>query len=213
MNNFAKLDELLSRKNQRFICKDLGWPEPGPERHIARIRHETTPPISKEEIEELGLQIPEVPQIVEFYKKYGSVRLYCDTVLYEPLEGYSSAFYIAHPNEWGRLKEYFGDWLIGLSEEEEAELLPSWINEYIVIGEVPNSGNYFIVPLKGTDAGCVYEFEHDGFEFIKRGSSLNEFTACICTVTDELIKEIRGHTRYFDGKTDMQWLAERYEFD
>ena len=92
-------------------------------------------------------------------------------------------------------------------------MLPSWIEDYVVIGEIPNSGNYFLVPLKAPETGCVYEFEHDGFEFIKQADNVAEFIAKLCTVTDVLISEIRGHTRYFDGKTNTQWLADRYEFD
>lgn len=213
MSNFADLDKLLQRKNQRFICTDTGWPKPGPERHVAQITHETTPPLSKEEIDKLRVQVPEVPELVDLYSSYGSIRLYCDTVFYAPWGRYSSAFYLAHPDEWPNLKECFGDWLSGLSIDEEDELLPSWIEDYVVIGEIPNSGNYFLVPLQGSDSGGVYEFEHDGFEFIKKASTVTEFIAKLCTVTDALISEIRGHTRYFDGKTDTQWLADRYEFD
>lgn len=213
MADFTKLEELLERQGQRFICRDLGWPKPGPERHVARIRHETTPALDDGELESLKSQIPEVPQLFEFYLRYGSLRLYCDTVFYEPWGGCSSAFYIAPPGEWEELRAYFGDWLADLSEEEEAECLPDWIGDCIVIGEVSNSGNYFIVPLKGPETGCVYEFEHDGFEFIRRAGSLEAFIASLCTVTDELVREIGGHTRYFDGKTDTQWLPERYEFD
>jgi hypothetical protein len=213
MTHFAELDNLLKRKNQRFICIDTGWPKPGPDRHIAQITHETTPPLSKEEIAKLKSQLPEVPKLVDLYSSYGSIRLYCDSVFYAPWDRYSSAFYIAHPDEWPDLKDYFSGWLDDLSEEEEQEFLPDWIEDYVVIGEIPNSGNYFLVPLQGMEAGCVYEFEHDGFEFIKQADTLTDFIVKLCTVTDSLISEIRGHTRYFDGKTDTQWLAERYEFD
>ena len=213
MSHFVELDQLLQRKNQRFICKDTGWPEPGPERHTAPITHETTPPLDQAQIDQLKAQFPEVPDLVELYSKHGSIRLYCSTVFYEPLGRFPSAFYIAHPDEWPELKECFGDWLSGLDEEEPEELVPLWIEDCIVIGEIPNSGNYFLVPLQGTDTGNVYEFEHDGFEFIKKADTVAEFIAKLCTVNDELINEIIGHTRYFDGKTNTQWLAERYEFD
>lgn len=213
MANFAELESLLQRKNQRFICKDHGWPKPGPERHIAKIIHETTTPLGDEEIASLKSQLPEVPELIALYSRYGSIRLYQDTVFYAPWGRYSSAFYIAHPDEWPELKDYFSGWLDDLSEEEAEEFLPDWIEDYVVIGEIPNSGNYFLVPLTGSETGSVYEFEHDGFEFIKQGNSISEFIAKLCTVTDELLEQIMGHTCYFDGKTNTQWLVERYEYD
>ena len=82
-----------------------------------------------------------------------------------------------------------------------------------VIGEVPNSGNYFMVPLCGEDIGKVFEFEHDGFEFIEAGTSFSDFLNGKSVVTDELLQEILGHTRYSDGVSDTQWLCESYQFD
>jgi hypothetical protein len=210
MNNFSALDALLKKKNQRFICKDLGWPEPSLERHVAKINHDVTSPLSAEEIVNLNAQVPNIPQLVALYSKYGSIRLYCDSVFYEPWGRHSSAFYIAHPDEWEELKDSFNDWIV---DSDEDDFLPSWLDNYIVIGEVPNSGNYFLTPTVGEEAGHVYEFEHDGFEFIKRSDDIEGFIAEISTVNEGLIQEISGHTRYFDGKTDMQWLVERYESD
>jgi hypothetical protein len=94
VSHFAELDQLLQRKNQRFICKDTGWPIPDLERHTAPITHETTPPLGQVEIDRLKAQIPEVLALAELYSKYGSIRLYCSTVFYEPLGRYPSAFYI-----------------------------------------------------------------------------------------------------------------------
>lgn len=213
MTRFAELEALLARSNQRFICRDLGWPQPGPDRFVARITHEVTPALSAEELDELRRQVPEVPQLAELYARHGSIRLYCDTTFHEPWGSYSSAFYIAHPDEWADLAVGFGDWLADLDEKERAERLPSWIDACLVIGEIPSSGNYFLVPLEGPDTGGVFEFEHDGFEFIRQGDSIAGFIARLSTVSDALLHDIACHTRYFDGKSDMQWLVERYEFD
>ncbi len=209
----AELDALLARKNQRFICHDTGWPEPTEQGHTALITHEAGPALNEEALAALREQIPEVPALAGLYARHGSIRLFCDTVFHAPWGGRSSAFYIAHPDEWAMLQEEFNAWLDGLSPEEEEELLPAWLQDHVVIGEIPNSGNYFLLALKGEDAGSVFEFEHDGFEFLRQGRSVEEFIAHLCTVNDALLRDIRGHTRYFDGKTDTQWLAERYEYD
>lgn len=207
MSGIAKLDALLNRKNQRFVCRDTGWPEPGPERHIAYIEHVVQPPAPASVLAVLLRRLRGVPQLAAFYERYGSVRLYCDTV------GSDSAFYIADPDEWASLKTAFGTWLELLSPDEEEELLPDWMDNYIVIGEVPLSGNYFLVPLSGDLAGHVFEFEHDGFEFIARGKDFDAFLDYVSTVNADLIEDILCHTRYSDGESETQWLAQEYQFD
>jgi hypothetical protein len=207
LDGLSKLDVLLSRKNQRFICIDTGWPEPGPERFTAHIEHIVDPPISDAESIELIQQIQSVPQLGALYEKYGSIRLYCDTI------GDDSAFYIAAPEEWAGLRWLFSNWLNLLGEEEAEQLLPEWIKDYLVIGEIPQSDNYFLVPMFGDAAGSVFEFEHDGFEFIERGQDIDAFLSYLTTINASLIQSILGHTRYSDGVTDTQWLANEYQFD
>jgi hypothetical protein len=111
------------------------------------------------------------------------------------------------------LRELFEPWITDLPEDEVDELLPEWIKDCVVIGEVPNSGNYFLVPLSGAERGKVFEFEHDGFEFIESGSDLADFLSRKSTVTHELLQEILTHTRYSDGESDTQWLCESYQYD
>lgn len=212
MTDFAALDELLQRKNQRFICDPAGLSTPGSSQFIAHIEHEVASPLTAGEIEKLRSLIPGVPQLLDFYERFGSIRLYRDTTYHAPWRGHSSAFFLAHPEQWAELKDDLLLWFDNLDPDEEEDCLPEWFDDYVVIGGVPNSGNYYLVPLSGIEAGTVYEFEHDGFEFIKQAQSIVEFVAYIATPTDNLAQEISGHTRYFDGTTDTQWLATRYEF-
>jgi hypothetical protein len=170
------------------------------------------PPLDVESLAQLRAQIGDLPEVLEFYRKYGTVRLYCDTISSDVI-GHASAYYIAPPETWPELREGFEPWLEDLSGDERDELLPKWIDNYVVIGEVPNSGNYFLVPLEGEERGKVYEFEHDGFEFIEGGKNLAEFLTSKSTVTEELLQEILTHTRYCDGKSDTQWLCESYHYD
>lgn len=213
---FERFEELLRRKNQRFICIDTDWPQPGPERHTAYIEHDVDSPVGSATLQSVIDQTGSLPEIVEFYRRFGYARLYRDTIQtayagFDPF--YASAYYIAPPDAWPELRECFECWLDDLSKEEAAELLPSWMESYVVIGEVPNSGNYFLVPLVGPDRGKVFEFEHDGFEFVERGTTFACFLDSVSTVNDSLVKEIRSHTRYCDGHTDTQWLCQDYLYD
>ncbi|GAB6140036.1 hypothetical protein JCM14076_07650 [Methylosoma difficile] len=205
--DFSQLESFLARKNQRFVCIDNGWPKPGPVRYTAMLAHKTTPPAEPEVITSLRAQFPELPEVAAFYSRYGSLSLYCDTV------GDNFAFYIAEPDEWVELKPCFEAWLDGLDEEEAEDFLPNWLDDYIVIGEVPQSGNYYLMPASGEDAGKVFLFDHDGFEFTEEGASLEAFIAKITTPNAALLNEILSHTRYWDGETGTQWLADEYLFD
>jgi hypothetical protein len=198
---FESLDILLNRKEQRFICVK-GWPDPSPPEHVVKIEHQVDSPLSYEKLEQLKEQLDELPELISFYSRFGSLRLYSQ------IDTDKSAYYIADPDEWDELKEYFNDWIEG----EDEELLPDWITDFIVIGEIPKSGNYFIVPLTGKSLGHVYEFEHDGFEFVERGATFADFIEKLTVVNDELLENILTHTRYQDERPDSQWIVKKYRY-
>lgn len=205
MRGLQSLDALLARKNQRFACVDTGWPQPGPQRFTAQIVHHTDPPLGKVQLDQLGRLFGDIPQLTELYGRYGSVRLYVDTI------GGDSAFYIATPDEWHGLRNHFQMWLDIVEDDDDD--LPAWLDDMIVIGEIPASGNYYMVPTRGKKTGEVYLFDHDGFSFTRMGADLSAFLEYVTTVDDELIEEILTHTRYSDGETDTQWLAQEYLYD
>jgi hypothetical protein len=205
---FEALATLLARKNQRFTCRAAGRGQPNSS-HTAHIRHEVGPPLDSSSLADLAKQVGDMPELLEFYRRYGTARLYCDTV--PGRFGNASAYYIAPPETWAELRDAFSGWIDDLAEEEKEELLPEWIDSFVVVGEVPNSGNYFLVPLEGPERGKVFEFEHDGFEFIESGRNFADFLNRKSTVTDDLLGEILTHTRYSDGKSDTQWLCESYQ--
>ncbi len=202
-----KLEELLERKNQRFICIPAGAQSGEHTTFTAYITHEVSPPLASKQLKELEEKIGYHDQLFKLLSMYGSVRLFCDSL------SDNSAYYLAHPDEWSDLYQNFNMWLENLDENERKDFLPGWIENALVIGEIPSSGNYYLFPLSGDERGKVFEFEHDGFEFIEEGKDLYRFIDKISTVNESLINNILSHTRYSDGKTDTQWLAQRYECD
>ena len=206
MKGLQSLETLLARQNQRFVCVGTGWPDSGSERFTANIVHYAEPPLGNAQLEQLRRLFPDIPQLAEFYSHYGSVRLFVDPI------GGDSAFFVASPDEWHGLKKYFESWTDFLDGEEE-ERLPDWLDDCLAIGEIPTSGNYYLMPTKGAHAGKVFLFDHDGFEFSEEGADLGAFIERISTVNDALVAEIPGHTRYSDGETDTQWLAKEYLYD
>lgn len=198
------LNKLLSRKDQKFICYPAGTQQDRHSKFEALITHEVSGPLDNTQLNDLEQKIGFHDQLFDLLSVYGSVRLYCDTL------SESSAYYLVHPSEWDELNSDFNAWLDSLDEKERNELLPEWLDDAIVIGEVPSSGNYFLFPTQGSEKGKVFEFDHDGFEFLEKGKDLNSFMDKICSITEELLSDIRSHTRYSDGKTDTQWLVQEY---
>ncbi len=198
----GKLREFLGRANQRFMCSDNG--EDGNE-FVAHIEHRYEPPINSLALKALRAEHPQLQQLLDLYAEFGSLRLYCDT------NSTSSAFYLAHPEQWGQLRQEFTLWTDMLDEDEAAEVLPAWLDEAIVFGEIPESGNYLLMPAGGEHAGKVFGFDHDGFEFSEEAPDLASYLDKITTPSEELFQQIATHTRYTDRETNIQWLVRDYQ--
>ncbi len=204
---FEKLKELLKRKNQRFICKHNYSPEPSPEEYVVYIEHVIDKKLSESELNQLKVSYGNFPEFIEFYKQYGGLHLYTQT------DEDETAFHIAHPDEWSVLDYFFKSWFKDLSEQERKEIIPDWLSDYTVVAEVPKSSTYYLLVLDGAKKGQVYEFDHDGYEFYKRGNNFEEFVNGLCDVNKELINDLQYHVRYKDKVSTSQWIVEKYEYD
>jgi hypothetical protein len=161
------------------------------------FRHEFDPPVA------FGIEIP-TEKLKDFYDTFGNLLLY-----HEPTSG-DAAFYIASPVQWGSLEGYFRLWIEGLDEDEEIELLPSWIDNCIVIGEIPESGNYLLIPLSGEKRGFVFEFEHDGFEFIERAPDIEQFVHQLLDPDASALSRMASHMRFVENEdqSTQWWITE-----
>lgn len=116
-----------------------------------------------------------------------------------------AAYFVASPSQWSELDSYFRPWLDGLDEDEAADYLPTWIEDCIVVGEIPQSGNYLLVPTSGPDAGKVFEFEHDGFEFLELGASLPDFVERTLDVDSRRLTAMASHLRFVTPNEGRGW--------
>jgi len=171
-----------------FICEQIG--EEGTTK-VVQFRHIASPPNDQ--------SAPDIPGLKEFYATFGTLELYSDA------ESGESAYFIGSQAQWSELAGYFEPWLEGMDEDERAECVPPWINDCIVVGEIPSSGNYLLIPISGTGAGKVFEFEHDGFEFIELGSSLPSFILQTLSPDRRQLREMASHLRFITGDPHVQW--------
>ncbi|SMC19283.1 hypothetical protein SAMN02745857_00685 [Andreprevotia lacus DSM 23236] len=209
MSQFAELHALFRRENQRMIC-GRGH-EPG--QLIAGVSHRVLQRLTGEELARLQRDYPEQPALHDFYAEFGSLELYVAETLCVSSDEYPTAFLLAAPEEWDDLKDSVQDWLEWLEGDELDEVMPFALDDSIVFGRVPRAATYFMLVVRGEHAGKVYEFDHDGYEVDCVGASLPAFIAWLAIPDEALCRYIRAHTRYSDGVTEKEWLAERYESD
>lgn len=143
--------------------------------------------------------IPDVGGLREFYLTFGSLRLY----LHSPSG--DSAYYIARTEEWDVLSGHFQNWCHMLEEEERNELIPAWVDTAVAVGEIPSSGNYLLVATKGSESGCIYEFEHDGFEFLKLSKNIAEFLQMALAPTSRTLTNMASHMTFIQNDPMEQW--------
>lgn len=184
----------LEHKNPRFLCLSLA--DRSTQRELV-LHHEIGG-----EPAGAGLDfLEDVDPLKQFLKQASSLRLYCDNL------SDASAFYIAHPDEWGVLRSEFEDWLVGRETP-----LPDRVADAIVFAEIPNSSVYYLYSTS-QEKGCVFEYVGAGDELRKVSHSLDEFLDYICNPSDELMTDIQCYTRFSDGESDIQWLPQKYLHD
>ncbi|MBD3668169.1 MAG: hypothetical protein HUJ16_09430 [Kangiella sp.] len=147
--------------------------------------------------------LPNVGDIPNFYHTFGSLTLYHDEASGD------SATYIAHPEQWSELHDLFSDWVGDLDDDEKEELVPEWVDSCIVVGEIPATGNYILVPTIGQKSGHVYLFEHDGFEFLELASSIEDYVHQMLNLDSQKLVQIASHMR-FVGQDNKQWWIKEF---
>jgi len=187
----AEIIEKIKEHCGEFLCEAIGSKE---HKKTVSFSHVIEPPIT-------NVNVPGAGDLKDFYSLVGSLTLFfCK-------ESDEAAFYIADPDQWEDMEEGFSDWVDMLDEDEEEEALPEWFGSHKVIGEIPASGNYILVVTEGEESGSIYEFEHDGFEFIKIGDSLAGFIDKALDPDESTFTQIASHMRFIAGSTNQQWWA------
>lgn len=199
MNN--ELIQQLKNSTGVFLCQAINDEQ---KTKTEPFSHVVTPPKPSK-------NLPDIAEIRAFYDVVGSLRLYhCEI-------GNEAGFYIAKPDEWAELTEGFAEWVeiieLDFDEDELEEEMPSWFGSQQVIGEIPNTGNYLLLVTDGDEKGSIYEFDHDGAEFYKRGVNIEDFIRQILNPTPGLLSSMASHMRFTDDPNGQQWWATALCFD
>lgn len=188
-----KLDELdraVREHAGEFLCEEIADPT---RTKVVEFTHVITPPDSAE-------QVPEVGRLRDFYDTFGSLVLYSDE------KSGDAAKYIAPPDEWAELDGEFREW-IDMVDADEEDMLPAWVDTCLVIGEIPESGNYIIMATEGPEAGQVFEFDHDGFEFTEEAPDIVAYVETMLQPDNVQLVVIASYLRFTeDGSNDQWWI-------
>lgn len=173
------------------------------------FRHDGAPPAPAAVVAAL----PDVGGIREFYGECESLLMYLDE------KSGDAAYWLAPPSQWAGLDECFRPWLDGAEDWDDADdgFPPPWVKDCLVVGEIPASGNYLLVPTTGKDVGKVFEFEHDGCEFVELGDGLPDFVKRALYPDSARLTAMAAHLRFGvegtegtegDGKAAAWWIRQ-----
>ncbi len=186
---FKELEMSIRQHTGEILCSQIN------SKHNTKVvifTHLVTDPVELD-------GIPEVGDLREFYSTFGSVLFYYDS------RSGDAGKHLAPIVSWSELHECFIEWVEDLDEEEREDMLPNWVETALVIGETPRSGNYILVPTQGDEAGHVFEFDHDGFEFSHEANSLVEYAERLLKPDSSTLTDIASHMRFIEGDPMVQW--------
>lgn len=183
------LEKAIRTHAGEFTCERIN----GKQRRTVTFAHAVTPP--GDDLDD----VPEVGRLREFYGTFGSVLFYLDEKSGE------AAKYLAPVSEWETLSEAFSGWTEDLDEDEREEIVPEWVESCLVVGETPHSGNYILVATEGEEAGRVFEFDHDGFEFVESGKDIVDYSERLLKPDGAKLTDMASHMRFAEGDRTVQW--------
>lgn len=192
-----ELAEKLKTHSGKFICSMTNNKT---QQKIVEFKHLTESALEASQLEKLKKELGHIPGLIDFYETWSCVTLYFDS------RSEDSAFYFANPNEWTQLKDYFSLWIE--LDDDEQDLLPSWLESYETIGEIPHSGNYLLMPTSGKEAGSIYEFEHDGFDFIFIAHNLEDCISKLLNPDPGRLLDMASHLSFIEEDTFQWWIEE-----
>jgi hypothetical protein len=120
------------------------------------VRHVLNPPASSSSIVELHQMLgSHAGEVQTFFESHDGFILYGDTL------SDAAGIELLPIEQWKDATDEMRQWYEHLSEEPDND--PDHILTGIAIATVPQSGNYFVMPVEGPTAGKIFYADHDGW--------------------------------------------------
>jgi hypothetical protein len=185
--------EHLRLRNLRFQCRD-----------VSETRTLTVSVSSSAGAPATTLQLQHLQKVAgsEYVSLEPLYREFNGVVFHQ--NGETAGLIVATVDE---IEELNGEWLEWF-EDWEPEDLYDFQRNGIAFATIAQSGNYFVVYR-----GQVYYSDHDGGDDSVWGDSVEDFFERALANPPQFLYESGCYTRYFDGKSDAQFIPETFSHD
>jgi hypothetical protein len=201
-SSLQQLVTFAGQTNPSFVCTNGGRSEKTKRTFVARLSHVLNAPASANDLALLRSMLgAHAAQVKDFYRTHDGFVLYKDSLS-------RAAGIEALPiSQWQDAGEEMRQWFEHLDDESD----PDHIRTGVAFATAPQSGNYFVMPVEGPNAGKVFYADHDGWYESHFATDFNEFITRVMSNPAHLLSEELGcYARYSDGKTPIQWIPESY---
>lgn len=200
--SIAALTKLCSAKNPAFRCTAAG--DRSGKEFVARLLHVLCPPATKREVAQIKKHLGEyAAPVLNLYSRH------CGALLYRDTKSETAGIHLLPPGLWPEAKKQVRELLGDMVDGPDGD--PDHILKGVPVATVPHSGNFFVLPVSGPNAGKVFYADHDGWYESAFAKDYDSFLAKVCKNPVKLLNEVLGcYARYEDGLTDEQWIPAEY---
>lgn len=199
---FVRFQEMLRENRPAFRCYAAG-DRAEALAFTAFVRHVLNPPATAAALAEFDSQFGGACQSLrELLSSHDGMVLFCDTRSDAVgLELFPIADWPARTAEMRESMEAMG---FDLAD------MPQWFDSGIVVGQIPQSANYFVVGTTGESTGKLYYADHDDFAEDPIADDAESLVSSLIADPAQFMYDRGCYTRYSDGTTETQWIPKQY---
>jgi hypothetical protein len=197
-----QLVAFAGQTNPSFVCTNGGRSDKTKRTLVARLSHVLNAPASASDLASLQSMLgAHAVKVEDIYRAHNGFVLYKDSLS-------DAAGIEALPiSQWQEAGDDMRQWFEHLDDESD----PDHIRTGVALATAPQSGNYFVIPVEGPNAGKVFYADHDGWYESHFAKDFEEFITRVTSKPAHLLSEELGcYARYSDGKSSIQWIPESY---
>ena len=195
-----------------FRCSQAGGDE-GSGSFVAKVTNPRNAPADEKALTDLSRRLGPAAQSFEgLYRVCDGLVLYAQTQIrrrsYDP--PYPAGLRFFPVKDWSRRTEEARDWIDTLLfDDEEPE---DWMKNGLAFAEICHSGNYFLVQPDGSQVGKIFFQDHDSLWDWEGplAKDLDAFVDLIQTDPADFLYRMGCSTRFYDGRSQEQWVPETY---
>jgi hypothetical protein len=170
---------------------------------LARVNNQIGRPASKRALATVLALLGESSPVLKRF-----VELHDGIVLYRDTKSDASGVEFFKAKEWESRTAEMQESMQAMGFDESD--MPDWFRVGVVFGEIPQSGNYFVIQPKGVESGQVFYADHDDFRTDAFAGSFEQFLELIVGDPPGFLYRCGCFLRCSDGKTETQWIPKEY---